>query len=139
MELTEEMDLLLEEAEKAVQNSLKNENGFPVFALVLKDDGESVGLLADGFDELRAAIGGLLKQILPMVGQGDVAATLIGSSMPVDPDGGDGWRAAMFDIEDRRCLRAYVVLPYRQRATGGWQYGPMEFSEGRSQVFAGNE
>ena len=137
MELTEEMDLLLERAEQAVHDSLKNENGFPVFALVLKDDGESVGLLAEGFDELRAAIGGLLKQILPMVGEGDVAATLIGSSMPVDAVG-DGWHAAMFDIEDRRRQRAYVVLPYRQRDTGGWQYGPLEFSEGRPQIFSGN-
>ncbi|MQA21982.1 hypothetical protein [Rugamonas rivuli] len=138
MELTEEMDQLLEQAESTVQRYLKTEPGFPVFALVMHNREEVVALVADGFDDLRTAIGGLLKQVLPMVAQGDVMATLICSSMPANPDADDGWQAAMFDIEDSRRNRAYVVMPYRKRDYGGCQYRPMEFSQGQSQIFSGN-
>jgi len=135
MELSDTMEELLDLAEATVRKRLKTEGLFQAFALVVGSDGGISEKSANGREELGPAIGELLKSILPMVNRKELTATLICTPIPPEQVADAGWRAAMFDIEDRDHLRAYVVMPYRERSYGGWEYRPMEFTRGVAQVF----
>ena len=136
MEISEEMDVLLDSAEAAARSYLKAEGNVPTFALVLQADGDVATIASEGYAELAGAIGAILAAVLPMVERRQAVATLICSSLPAAAMDEPGLRAAMFDMEDHRHNRVYAVLPFRARDYGGWAFRPMEFSRGSSQVFS---
>ena len=137
MELSEEMELLLDKAEEVVQQRLKADDGFQTFALTMSADGDVSEETTNVGKDLGSAIGELLKVILPMVKRKELVATLICCPIPPEQVANDGWQAAMFDIEDQRHNRAYIVMPYRNRSYGGWEYRPLEFTCGAPQIFPG--
>ncbi|NUU02827.1 hypothetical protein [Herbaspirillum robiniae] len=135
MDLSEEMEVLLDQAEETVQQRLKANGEFQTFALTMSTDSDMPEEISSESKELGCAIGEILEKILPMVKRKELAATLICCPIPPEQVASEGWQAAMFDIEGLHHRRAYIVMPYRSRSYGGWEYRPLEFTPGVPQIF----
>jgi hypothetical protein len=135
MRLSEELDELLEQGRSTVEKYISDEGTFPLFALALKEDDEVTAVLASNeFSCLEDGIGEVLKVLLPLAANKEVVATLICSPIPKDVAEA-GWCAAVFDLESKQGSRLYGVLPYRKHDYLGWQYGTIEYSQGKPQIF----
>ena len=106
-----------------------------MFALALQPDGEVISIPAnDEGAEIGIAIGGILTALLPLAKAGKIVASALCTPIPANIVK-DGRSAVVFDLEHRDGSRIYAVLPYHKHDYLGWQYGSMEYSRGKSQLF----
>ena len=136
MHLPDELADLLEQGESIVKKYIENQGSFALFALTLQADGEVIPVLAsEEIKDMKGALGGVLKVLIPWAKTGKITASCICTQVParVADDQRD---AVIFDLENRDRQRVYAVMPYHKHDYFGWRYGPMEFTRGKAQLFA---
>lgn len=91
MHLSEEFEELLDQGRSTVEKYLKNEDGCPLFAYGLQEDGEFIAVLAsEEYTNLHDAMGGALQVLLPWALEGKIVASVICAPIP---SGGASWPA----------------------------------------------
>lgn len=135
MRLSEDLENLLEEARSAVEEKIRRAGGFALFAVALKEDGDTVVLDTGAAVMSGPAVAPLLVQLMALVESRGIIASAICAPMP-ETLLEDGWRPLMIDLEHRDGTRVYVILSFRKHDYLGWQYGTAEYSRGRCQLFA---
>lgn len=126
--LTNEQEQLLKRAETTVRNYTNAGKPFPLFAMAIEADGQLMSYLpTEEFSDSKAALVGVLKDLIPKARDGRIKANVLVT--PMAPEPGTDTHFAVFDLEQRGVPRLIVMLPYRgvgKHAT----YGERQFKRG---------
>lgn len=135
MYLSEELHTLLDECQTKVEVLLKTRGSIDVFAIVIGLGDELVEVaLEEGMADYAGNMGELLTKLVPMTKTGSIVASALCTPMPASVVG-DGRNAVVIDLEHKDGSRVYAVLPYHKHDYLGWQFGTLELTRGKAQLF----
>ena len=132
--LSAQQEMLFTNARTTVENYLRANKPFPLFAVALKRSGEIESFLpSDEFGDERAKVVGLLQTLIPLARSRQITAAVIVTPIEAPPGFADA--SAMYDLEEADGHRFLGVMPYRF-GNDGVEFGQMTFKSAPGKLFA---